>query len=199
MTGQRYGRLTVVEYVRTEKSQSLWRCICDCGKTIVTRRQALRVGDNVSCGCYNRENHTTHGMEGTRIYHIWRSVISRCNNPKDICYHLYGGRGIKICDRWHHSFENFYQDMKEDYSDNLTIDRIDTDGDYEPSNCKWSTQKEQGNNRRNNRYITLGDVTKTLTEWCEQYKANYFNVWALINRGYDPLTALKRHAKVSIN
>ena len=195
ITGQRFGRLIVLEFEKTEKTQSFWKCQCDCGEVIVTRRGALMSGDNVSCGCYNRDKQTTHGMEGTRIYHTWRSMLSRCNYAKDICYHLYGGRGIKVCDRWLHSFENFFEDMKKGYSDKLTIDRIDTNGDYEPRNCKWSTQKEQGNNRRNNLYITIGNITRTLTEWCERYKANYFNVWALINRGHDPLSALNRHAR----
>lgn len=195
MTGQRFGRLLVLSYSHTEKKASFWNCRCDCGKLVTPRRGGLMSGDNISCGCYTKERLTTHGMEGTRFYRAWRGMIARCNDKNRDSYNRYGGRGIKVCDEWLHSFETFRDDMQEGYTDKLQLDRIDTDGNYEKSNCKWSTPKENSNNKSNNRYITIEGETLTLTQWCRRYNANYFNVWALIDRGHEPQEALAKHSK----
>ena len=116
-------------------------------------------------------------MSGTRIYQEWQGMKGRCNNPHDPRYDRWGGRGIKVCDEWQNSFEAFYNwAMANGYKDDLTIDRIDNDGNYEPSNCRWATQQEQSRNRSSNIKITIGNSTRTLMEWCSIFNVNYKNV-----------------------
>ena len=155
LIGQIFGRLTVLKlsHMNTRK-QAVWSCRCDCGKESVVDSWNLRRGQTKSCGCLEREGlmarNTTHGMSGTRTYRSWEQMHRRCSSlcdKKDIKY--YFGRGIKVCKRWE-KFENFFVDMGE-RPEGKTLDRKSSDGNYEPSNCKWSTPKEQANNRRDNK------------------------------------------------
>lgn len=154
LTGQRFGRLTVVDRCGcTSDGHSAWLCKCDCGKTSVVNGRYLTHGNTTSCGCFHKEmlskRSTTHRKVHTRLYSIWTNMISRCTNEKVPCYHCYGGRGITVCDEWKNDFMTFYEwAMANGYADNLTIDRADNDGNYEPSNCRWITMKEQSQNRR---------------------------------------------------
>ena len=128
-------------------------------------------------------NHLKHGMRNTRLYNIWRAMRQRCNNPRNSRYSLYGGRGISVCKEWE-VFENFYQwAMKSGYKEDLTIDRKNTDGNYEPSNCKWSTQKEQQNNRRNNTFVIVNGVSHTVSEWAEIIHVKSATLRAHLKRG----------------
>ena len=114
---------------------------------------------------------TVHGMSRSRLYHIWNSMKTRCINPKAISYKYYGEKGVKVCEEWRSDFIAFHDwAMSHGYQDDLTIDRIDNDGDYCPDNCRWSTVKEQSNNRSTNVNIKIGNATKTLTEWCEIFQ-----------------------------
>lgn len=123
-----------------------------------------------------------HGLSNSRLYRIWRGIINRCENPNRKAYPRYGGRGIKMCDEWR-DFINFYDwAIANGYQDNLTIDRIDNNGNYEPLNCRWATVKEQCRNQRTNRLITINGETKCLKEWCEIYKISYKTVHARIHR-----------------
>lgn len=184
LTGKRYGRLTVVKRVyKDEKKNSYWLCKCDCGNETIVIAANLKSGQSKSCGCLRKEVSTTHGKGGTRLYHIYKSMKNRTTNPNYKEYKYYGGRGIKICDEWLNDFEKFYDwSVSNGYKDDLTIDRIDVNGNYSPCNCRWVTMKEQQNNRRNNHIITYHGETHTVKQWAEKLEINYNTLLSRINR-----------------
>lgn len=146
LTGQQFGSLTVLR--RGQRKAAVgrhvyWLCRCACGKETEVRAGGLRGGQK-TCGCVVRR---THGMTGTKLHCVWHRMKSRCQRPRDVSYANYGGRGIRVCARWQ-KFENFYADMWPSYRPGLTIDRVNNDGNYEPSNCRWATHSEQMKNRR---------------------------------------------------
>lgn len=183
LTGQRFGKLIVIEraenYIQPNgQKKTKWKCICDCGNEIVTVGHNLTRGVCTSCGCVRKEKvikmNKTHGKSNHILYSKWEHIKDRCLNPNDKGYKNYGGRGIKICDEWIDSFETFYNwSMQNGYKEGLTIDRIDVNGNYEPSNCRWVTMKEQSNNKRNNIYIEYNGEIKTLKQWCDELNMNY--------------------------
>lgn len=163
--GDIYGRLVTLRYLGHCK----WECSCSCGKEVVVRSDHLRSGDTRSCGCLCREEQSvrarTHGQRNTRLYKTWQGMIFRCENPKAESYKHYGGRGIKVCEEWHR-FEDFFKwATSSGYSDELTIDRIDVNGNYEPGNCRWADTFTQCNNKRNTRYLTFNGQRKSVKEW----------------------------------
>jgi hypothetical protein len=141
--GLRFGRLVAVRYVHNERAGALWQCRCDCGQMTIALVSNLRHGRTKSCGC---RQGIRHGGWGSPEYWCWHAMLQRCNNPRNPGYKNYGDRGIKVCKRWHR-FEHFYSDMG-DRPAGLSIDRIDNDGDYKPSNCRWATQAQQHSNKR---------------------------------------------------
>jgi hypothetical protein len=180
--GKQFGRWTVLErgetYTDTKgKRRSQWLCRCECGTEKLVLQDNLVRGLTKSCGCYekerareliskNRPKGTEHGMSDTRIYKIWDGIKQRCYRTYSSVYEYYGGRGITVCDEWKEDFMSFYTwAMKNGYSDELTIDRKDVNGNYEPSNCRWATMKEQQNNKTNNHFLTINNETHTVTEW----------------------------------
>lgn len=171
LTGKKFGKLTVIKYCGTVNHKATFECLCECGNTKVIQGVLLSNGHTRSCGCLaeNNTDQTKHGMSKTHIYGVWCTMKSRCYNKNSQHYSLYGGRGITVCEEWLNDFMAFYEwSMSNGYSDDLTIDRIDTNGNYEPSNCRWVTVKEQQNNRRNNKMLTYNGKTQTLAQWADE-------------------------------
>lgn len=190
LIGQRFGKLVVVGLDDKVTRKTYWICQCDCGNIKSVRSDSLQCGAIKSCGCLKKAqdkinltaNHS-HKQSGTRIYHTWQGIKRRCENPNDARYLRYGGRGIKVCDEWKHSFEAFWEwALKNGYKDNLTIDRINNDGDYCPDNCRWADTETQCNNRESNIKIKIGNTTKSLLEWCKIFDVDYSAVHARYER-----------------
>lgn len=170
IVGKRFGKLIAIKLVQDgDANHRKYLCSCDCGKTKVVSEDNLKRGHTKTCGCRNKG---TYGLSRTRIYSIWLGMINRCenNNMKNYCY--YGGRGISVCKEWH-NFQNFkeWSEMN-GYKENLTIDRINNDGNYEPNNCRWITSQKQANNRRNSKTFTVNGKTHTIIEWAKIKKIN---------------------------
>lgn len=162
--------LTVVAFSHLDPSRgAMWSCRCDCGGDVITRGSSLRSGNTRSCGCRKtagmREALVRHGMAGSAEYRAWRHMLNRCYRLAESNYADYGGRGIVVCDRWRTSFENFYADMGARPGRGYSIDRINVNGNYEPSNCRWATCKEQCNNRRSNRLLCISGEKASLSQW----------------------------------
>lgn len=179
----RFGRLTVIRgKEKKEKGKKYYFCKCDCGNTIYVPKSKLVSGHTKSCGCLSnestKERSTTHGMTYTRIYRTWRGMLSRCECPGDgESYLRYGARGIKVCEEWH-KFENFYEwAIRNGYDDNLTIERVDNDGNYCPDNCRWATAKEQSNNRRNTIWINYKGGKKTISQLSDELNIPYSTLY----------------------
>lgn len=188
--GQRFGRLVVVGKAPSKNKHTYWRCLCDCGNEIVVRTDSLTRGPTVSCGCYHKDAVTKHGMYDTPIYAIWSSMVRRCELPSHPAYDNYGGRGIRVCERWV-EFAAFYEDIGKLRPDRQhSLDRIDNDGDYCPENCRWVTPKQQGRNRRDNRWLTFGDKRHCLAKWAEITGLGYSTIRERLRRGWTTEDAL---------
>lgn len=196
LTGQVFGRLTVIEYVGSDKHRnSLWRCVCACGAERVVTRHALVQGLTKSCGCWNRDRIREQGKRNvkhghnrrghrTSEYGIWASMKRRCTDPKHPAYPRYGGRGIKVCDRWMNSFEAFLEDMGLRPGPGYTIERIDNDKGYEPGNCRWATVAEQQKNRSDNRWIEYEGEKLTLTDWARKLGVRSSTLYRWLKKGF---------------
>lgn len=181
--GIRFGKLEVIE----DSLKGAALCKCDCGAVRNIPKAFLRRGQYKSCGQCVR-GHPKHGMEGTAIYNAWAGMLQRCRNPKHKWYRRYGGRGIKVCDRWL-EFGNFYEDMGEK-PEGLSIDREDNDGDYEPGNCCWSSQKDQVRNRENTLMVEFEGRTVPVAELSERFGQRHKRVVARLKRGLSIKEAL---------
>lgn len=203
ITGQKFGRLTVLYKLHNyhKKDGSYWLCVCDCGNIAEIRGGNLRHNITKSCGCWLKEHaqskFTKHGKRSTRLYITWAHIKSRCYNKSIQEYKNYGKRGITMCDEWKDDFQAFYDwSMANGYNDNLTIDRIDVNGNYEPTNCRWTTIKQQNRNKRNNRNFTINGETHCLSEWCEILGINYNTVKTrFYNHGWSVERALGLEGK----
>jgi len=181
-----FGRLTVLESRGSDADgHSLSLCRCECGQEVVVINNRLRSASTQSCGCLNREclppKNITHGMSDDPVYKVWCQMWQRCTNESVINYHVYGGRGIRVCDRWK-DFALFTQDMGPRPS-GYTIERQDSNGNYEPSNCCWATRTEQNNNTSRNRRVTIGDRTMTVSQWARETGLHKSTITERLNRG----------------
>jgi hypothetical protein len=189
MTGQRFGRLTVLSYVGSDRNKqgSLWLCLCDCGVEKVVRGGALRSGDTTSCSCLGRErlvtNRTKHGMHRHPAYMSWENMIQRCTNPKIPRWKDYGGRGIGVCDRWR-DFAAFWSDLGATWEQGLSLDRIDVNGNYEPGNVRWASDHQQARNMRRNRLIETPWGKITIAEAAERSGLSHSAITHRANNGW---------------
>ena len=183
LTGKKFNRLLVLKRAPNRISPSgshkiMWECQCDCGNITIVNGAKLKNNTTKSCGCKKADNlrkmSTKHGKYHTRLHDAWGNMKKRCYNTKYYEFDNYGGRGITVCDEWKNSFQAFYDwAMAKGYQDDLTIERINVNGNYEPNNCKWATPKEQSNNKRNNIKITYKGKTQNLKQWAEELGLNY--------------------------
>lgn len=200
LTSEKFGRLLVLGRAKNKTykcgaSVVQYICECDCGNKVIVSANGLRSGHTKSCGCLRREmgkeSLFKHGHGNERIYRIWVHMRERCEKPNVREYKHYGERGIVVCDEWKNNFESFYEwAITHGYEECLTIDRIDTNGNYEPSNCRWVTMKVQTNNRRNNHLITYNGQSKTVTQWAEEKGINPSTVFTRLSRGWSIERAL---------
>lgn len=194
LSGQVFDRLTVTSRFERRDKHTDWWCKCSCGNEHVATSNALRKGTCKSCGCLSAElaseRAKTHGDTGSREFRIWCGMRSRCDKPENKRYGYYGGRGIKVCERWR-SFENFLSDMGRS-PPGMSIDRIDVNGDYEPGNCRWATMKEQMNNTRTNARYEHDGKSMTVREWSESTGVPVHTIKGRLARGISIAQAISR-------
>lgn len=199
LSGQRFGRLTVIERADSSKGKTKWLCKCECGKETVVFASNLTRGIAKSCGCLRNEvtskRRTIHGQRRSRLYNIWEQMKGRCTRSTHPFYRLYGGRGITICEEWKDSFKPFHDwATANGYADNLTIDRIDTNGNYCPENCRWADMVTQANNTSRNHLLEYNGEVHTLAEWSKLTGINYMSLKTRIRRGWSVERALTERA-----
>ena len=197
LQNQIFGNLLVESY---DREKHKWLCLCSCGEKHYASTGHLNAGSIVSCGHYGRlktkERSTTHGMTNTKVFRAWSSMRDRILNTNNRKYPLYGGRGIKVCDRWLHSFENFYTDVGDSPTPKHTLDRIDSNGDYEPKNVRWATYTEQNNNRSLNNLVSFNGKTKTIAQWSKQYGLLWETLKARLSNGWSVEKALTTRVRI---
>lgn len=186
LTGQKFGKLEVIRRAPNRGNCTMWECKCECGNSTIVSAGHLKNGHTQSCGCYFHEalseRNYKHGLSNQRLHVIWGNMKQRCLNPNNTKYDNYGGRGIKICDDWM-NFLSFYEwSTTHGYRDDLTLDRIDVNGNYCPENCRWVTPEVQSLNRTDNHYLTFEGRTMTIKEWADEIGLSFRTLEARINR-----------------
>jgi len=209
-TPETFGRLTTIGPKfrlpggGSGKKETHQVCQCECGNILTIRTASLRAMTSLSCGCLQKEVTSRmskiHGKVHTAEYNIWTNIAQRCNNPNTAQYHDYGGRGIRVCDRWREpngqGFLNFLEDMGERPSKDLTIDRHpDKNGNYEPGNCRWATRIEQAQNKRNNVMLTYNGRTQCLTDWANELGMRASGIYYRLKAGWPIDKALTQKSR----
>ena len=185
LSGKRFGRLFVIRFngIRRRR-RSYWECLCDCGKTVCVDSSHLKSGHTTSCGCKSKETikyvNFKNGLSTSRIGRTYWNMLNRCYRENNYEYHLYGGRSIKVCESWldkENGFVNFCEwALSNGYADDLTIDRIDNNGNYEPSNCRWVDRLKQANNKRNTKRLIINGEIDTVANWSRRLNVSYWNL-----------------------
>lgn len=189
ITNHKFNRLTAVSFIGMQNNRSLWRCLCECGNIKDVFLSDLRCQKVKSCGCLRKDTikklRTSHGLSGNHAqgYGLWVKMKQRCINPLCDDYKDYGGRGIKVYESWIQSFESFINDVGPRPSKHHSIERIDNDGNYEPSNVRWATHLEQSYNRRSSKLLIYNGYTKAMAEWCVLLDLNYYKVRYYVGKG----------------
>lgn len=189
LTGQKFGRLTVLERCPSDDHGAKWLCQCDCGNMTTVRAYALKSGHAVSCGCYRLDRClsvvTTHGESGTLLHKVWRGMKDRCYDENSPAYKYYGGRGILVCSEWKDSFQSFRSwALQHGYSPGLSIDRIDVNGPYSPENCRWVDRYIQMNNTRRNHFLEFQGERHTVSEWSRIVGISVRCLFSRLRRGW---------------
>ncbi len=181
LVGKKFGRLLVIGKAEPLNGHTRWHCKCDCGNECIVQGSSLKSGNTQSCGCYKVENakklYSTVRQNDKHLYAVWNGMKQRCLNKNNKSYSNYGGRGIKVDEKWINSYEVFYNwATSAGYKKGMEIDRIDNNGNYCESNCRFVSKEVQANNKRNVKVYTINGVTKTLPQWCREYNQNYYLV-----------------------
>lgn len=201
LTGQKFGRLTVIRHIYVQKRPySRWLCKCDCGNEVIVLTADLNRGHSRSCGCATRERlierNTVHGCSKESLYNVWKDMRQRCCNKNSTYYNRYGGRGIKICEEWN-DYKKFREwALNNGYAENLTLDRIDVNGDYCPENCRWADWEMQQNNRTSNHRITVNGETHTIAEWARINGINPGTIMSRIGYGWSEEDAVTEPRRI---
>lgn len=192
LSGKTFGRLTVMHYTHSDSHRvPHYLCKCECGTEKIISSQSLKRGLTVSCGCYHRERHHVHGITGHPLLDVYRHMKDRCSDPTYHAYKDYGGRGITVCDEWMNDAKAFYDwAVSNGYKEGLTLDRVDNNGNYEPSNCRWATRTEQGNNKRNNIVLEFNGKAMTLHDWARALNINPGTLDSRLRNGWSIEKAL---------
>lgn len=199
--GQKFNSLTITDFLGKPKGKHYcFRCKCDCGNETIVRVGRVLNGVTKTCGCqgkgYNYHDSDRLSQKFPKLYSVWNTMRHRCYNPKNCKYKNYGGRGIVVCKEWAYKFKPFFKwAMANGYQNGLTIDRIDVNGNYEPTNCRWITMREQYRNRTDNRYVTYKGETKPVVQWCEDLGLPYSTIRARILVGWTPERAFTTPVK----
>lgn len=186
ITGERYNKLKVISFYDFKNARARWLCQCDCGKQKIVYSSDLRSHNVKSCGCllHKKISKIKSDNSTKRLHYIYYNIKQRCYNEKNPAYKYYGGKGITMCNEWLNDINTFCKwAIEKGYSDNLTIERIDVNGNYEPDNCKWITKTQQGYNKNNSVLYTINNQTKCLSEWCKIYDIDYHVVYKRLKRG----------------
>lgn len=201
LIGKIFGRLTVVgqELERTKYRRIIYNCICICGNEKKIPSQSLTSGNTKSCGCFQKENMSTHGKTKTNEFKTWTNMVARCSSSTHKSYHRYGGRGIAVCERWigKTGFLNFLEDMGERHSNKYSLDRIDNNKGYSPENCRWADTTTQARNKRNNNLVTYKNITRCLTEWSEIINIPTSTLYHRLKKGWEIEKVLETPIMVS--
>lgn len=198
LAGKQFGRLTVIKYAGSKNYRTLWLCKCECGKEKIVKSSDLTRGATKSCGCLrdeyvkNQAQMYPADVRIKRLRYIWHGMIRRCYDPRHNCYHRYGERGITVCDEWKDYVVFARWSLANGYADDLSIDRINNDGNYGPDNCRWVTMKKQHNNTSRCKFFKIDGITKSITEWAEEYGLDPGTVQTRISKGMNIVDALKK-------